>query len=74
MDTEIKVVLQDNGKIVELTGESAQVYLNDIAEQVESLNQFKQEIIAKEEAKARGIAILQSLGLDEEAAKAIAGI
>jgi hypothetical protein len=34
----------------------------------------EQEIIAKEEAKARGIAILQSLGLDEEAAKAIAGI
>jgi len=74
MDTEIKVVLQDNGEIVELTGEAAQVYLNDIAEQVESLSQFKQEIVAKEEAKARGIAILQSLGLDEEAAKAIAGI
>jgi hypothetical protein len=74
MDTEIKVVLQDNGEIVELTGEAAQVYLNDIAEQVESLSQFKQEIVAKEEAKARGIEILQSLGLDEEAAKAIAGI
>lgn len=32
------------------------------------------EIAAKEEAKQRGIDILKSLGLDEEAAKAIAGI
>ena len=71
MDTEIKVVLQDNGELVELTGESAQTYLNDIAEQVESLNQFKQEIIAKEEAKANGIAKLIALGLTEEEAGAL---
>lgn len=34
----------------------------------------EQKVITEEAAKARGIAILQSLGLDEEAAKAIAGI
>lgn len=35
---------------------------------------FEDQIKAKEEAKQRGIEILQSLGLDEEAAKAIAGL
>lgn len=32
------------------------------------------EQVAKEEAKQRGLAMLQQLGLDEEAAKAVIGI
>lgn len=75
-------------KLVDITPEDsvAPVYLEVLsdeeqAERDDEMTQAQaeweareQEIIAKEEAKARGIAILQSLGLDEEAAKAIAGI
>ena len=73
MPTETKVIFQDNGELVELTGEDAELYLADIAEQVESLNQIKAELVAKEEAKANGMAKLIALGLTEEEAGALIG-
>ena len=60
---------------LEVLDEEEQTIRNaEIAQSQAEQEAREQEIIAKEEAKARGIAILQSLGLDEEAAKAIAGI
>jgi hypothetical protein len=66
MDIEIKVVLQDNGELIELTGESAELYLQDISEQVESLNQIKAQIEAKALARQSALAKLAALGLTQE--------
>ncbi len=66
MDIEIKVVLQDNGELIELTGESAELYLQDISEQVESLNQIKTQIEAKALARQSALVKLAALGLTQE--------
>jgi hypothetical protein len=66
MGIEIKVVLQDNGELIELTGESAELYLQDMAQQVESLNQVKAEIEAKVLARQSALTKLAALGLTQE--------
>jgi hypothetical protein len=71
MDIEIKVVLQDNGELIELTGESAELYLQDISEQVESLNQIKTQIEAKALARQSALAKLAALGLTQEEIEAL---
>jgi|688.fasta_scaffold351232_2 hypothetical protein len=71
MAIEIKVVLQDNGELVELTGESAELYLQDISEQVESLNQIKAEIEGKALLRQSALNKLAALGLTQEEIEAL---
>lgn len=71
-------------ELIDITPEDSvvKIYLKELTiEEQEDLDSIEleasyreQEVVNKEAARQRGIEILQSLGLDEEAAKAIAGI